>query len=131
MVLRKALWRQGGRFRLHAADVPGRPDIVFPKAMVVVFCDGDFWHGRDWLHRRAQLMKGSNARYWVDKIAANRRRDRVHNRALRELGWCVIRLWEAEIIHEPEQAALRVLALVRARLESVGARSRGCKRTVW
>lgn len=65
MLLRRAIWTLGLRYRVDVATLVGRPDLVFPRERVVVFCDGDFWHGRDLLARIAKLRKGSNAPYWV------------------------------------------------------------------
>src|SRR6201991_1052779 len=93
VLLRKELWRCGLRYRLHAPDLPGKPDIVFRSARLVVFCDGDFWHGRRWKQRRDRLDRGANAPYWTAKIAANMERDRRNNHTLRATGWTVIRLW--------------------------------------
>lgn len=110
VLLRKELWRRGLRYRLHASDLPGKPDIVFRKARVVVFCDGDFWHGRRWKKRQVKLAHGSNAPYWTAKIAANIRRDRKVSRVLRGAGWKVVRLWETDILHDPVKAAETVRA---------------------
>jgi len=66
--LRSALWRRGFRFRLHQRELPGKPDLVFRSSSLCVFCDGDFWHGRDWQKRRLRLESGSNREYWVAKI---------------------------------------------------------------
>jgi DNA mismatch endonuclease Vsr len=60
LLLRRALWAEGLRYRLHAKDLPGKPDIVFRRQRLVIFVDGDFWHGRDWPQRREKLEKGSN-----------------------------------------------------------------------
>lgn len=114
VLLRKELWRRGLRYRLHARDLPGKPDIVFRRARVVVFCDGDFWHGRRWRQRREKLAGGTNAPYWTAKIAANVARDRRHNRALRAAGWTVIRLWETDILRNAERAGAKVEAIVRS-----------------
>ncbi|MBI5617507.1 MAG: very short patch repair endonuclease [Gammaproteobacteria bacterium] len=76
MLLRRALWRAGYRYRLHVSGLPGRPDLVFPRARVAVFCDGDFWHGRDWLVLREKLERRANPGYWIPKIEMNIRRDR-------------------------------------------------------
>jgi DNA mismatch endonuclease (patch repair protein) len=76
---------------------------------VVVFCDGDFWHGRDWLRRRRKLVAGANAAYWVAKIAANIARDRRNTRLLRHQGWTVVRLWETDILARPAGAVEIVL----------------------
>src|SRR5262245_10843959 len=89
LLLRRALWELGARYRLHLDNLPGRPDIVFPSAKVAVFCDGDFWHGRNWQARRRRLAHGSNADYWIPKILANRARDRRVSRQLSDLGWTV------------------------------------------
>jgi len=105
LVLRRALWKRGLRYRVDVATLPGRPDIVFPGARVVVFCDGDFWHGRDLIQRLTKLEKGHNAPYWVRKIWTNFERDRQHDRALVEVGWLVVRLWESVILRDPEAAA--------------------------
>src|SRR5262245_27046521 len=76
LLLRRALWRRGLRYRVDVATLPGRPDIVFVGRRLVVFCDGDFWHGRDLRRRLRRLASGHNPRYWVEKIRGNVRRDR-------------------------------------------------------
>jgi len=96
--LRRELWRRGLRYRLHDRALPGKPDLIFRRARVLIFVDGDFWHGRHWKTRRARLARGSNAAYWIPKIEANIARDRCTTRTLRRLGWCVIRVWETDII---------------------------------
>jgi len=106
--LRSALWRKGLRFRKNVATLPGRPDIVFREKHVVVFCDGDFWHGRKWAQRRQKLLNGANHTYWVKKIRTNIDRDKRHNRQLRKLGWKVIRLWEKDILADVDAAVNRV-----------------------
>lgn len=115
VLLRKELWRRGLRYRLHARDLPGKPDIVFRSARVVVFCDGDFWHGRRWQQRRQKLAGGANAPYWTAKIAANVARDRRDNRALRAAGWRVVRLWETDILRNIDRAAEKVERALRPR----------------
>jgi DNA mismatch endonuclease (patch repair protein) len=77
--------------------LPGRPDIVFLGARVVVFCDGDFWHGRDLSARLARLAAGHNAAYWIAKVQANVARDRRQTEALERAGWVVLRFWESTI----------------------------------
>ena len=73
--LRRALWRAGHRYRKNVATLPGKPDIVFVRARLAVFCDGDFWHGRNWPERKAKLEQGHNPGYWVAKIERNMERD--------------------------------------------------------
>lgn len=110
--LRAALRAKGLRFKVNCAAIPGRPDVVFTAAKLAVFCDGDFWHGRDWKRLRPLLERRSNADYWVAKIAANRRRDVQITRELGQAGWSVIRLWESEIRKDAGKAAELVAAVL-------------------
>ena len=89
VLLRQAIWRCGLRYRKNATDLPGKPDIVFRRAGVVVFCDGDFWHGRDWDHLQEKLNRSANRAYWLPKIARNRQRDAEQTEQLRTQGWHV------------------------------------------
>lgn len=113
MLLRRELSRRGLRYRLHTSDLAGKPDIVFRRAGVVVFCDGDFWHGRRWRRRRERLARGTNAPYWTAKIAANVARDRRNTKALRADGWIVLRLWETDILRDVEDAADAIVEALR------------------
>jgi DNA mismatch endonuclease, patch repair protein len=115
ILLRRALWRRGLRFRKNRADLPGKPDIVFSPARVAVFCDGDFWHGRNWRRLSSQLQRRANSDYWRAKIRANRMRDRRTTALLTKLGWRVIRLWENDIHANPENAAIVVERAVASR----------------
>ena len=106
------------RYRIHAKGIPGKPDLVFSRTRVVVFCDGDFWHGRDWLRLRRRLQRRHNADYWITKIARNRERDRNVTKLLVQDGWFVVRLWESDILREPQAAAARVRDVVLNRAAS-------------
>ncbi len=97
---------------MHQSDLPGNPDLVFSRQRVAVFVDGDFWHGRDWERRQTRLSTGNNSHYWIAKIGYNRERDGRNNALLAELGWRVLRLWETDVLKDPEWAARRVEALV-------------------
>ncbi|MBI4918096.1 MAG: very short patch repair endonuclease [Acidobacteria bacterium] len=114
-LLRAALWSMGLRYRKDVRALPGRPDIVFASARVVVFCDGDFWHGRDWRSRRRKLARGWNAAYWVAKVAANRRRDACNTRRLSNDGWRVLRIWETDILRDVASCAQLVATAVLTR----------------
>jgi len=114
-LLRSLLWKRGLRFRKDYAALPGRPDIVFTKAKVVVFVDGDFWHGRDWAERKAKLANGNNAGYWIAKIGRNMERDREHRRQLEAYGWRVLRFWESVIKRNPEGVAEEILTALEER----------------
>jgi len=115
-ILQTTLWQLGLRYRKHRSDLAGKPDLVFSPARVVVFCDGDFWHGRKWKQSRAKLSRGHNGRYWVDKIAGNRSRDRRVNSVLRRQGWLVIRVWETDIRKDAVRVASRIRKTVLSRL---------------
>jgi DNA mismatch endonuclease (patch repair protein) len=117
-LLRRALWRKGLRFRKNVRTLPGKPDIAFSGARVVVFCDGDFWHGRNWRRLSLQLQKGTNAPYWCQKIRANIARDRRTTRLLQKQNWCVVRLWEGDILADAEKLARYVQGIVRRRRAS-------------
>lgn len=96
--LRKALWQKGYRYRKNYAKLPGKPDIALPKYKIAIFCDSEFFHGKDWeesLH--AQILRGSNAEFWEKKILRNMERDREVNDKLKALDWVVIRFWGKDI----------------------------------
>ncbi len=112
-VLALALKRAGLRYRRHVGDLRGRPDFVFVAERVVVFVDGDFWHGRQWKRRRLpsldrQFARSANRTYWVEKITRNVRRDAAVSRALRRQGWCVVRLWESDLRGNLDRCVARV-----------------------
>ncbi len=111
-VLRRSLWRLGFRFRKNVKCLPGKPDIVFPRERLAVFCDGDFWHGNNWSKRKQKLESGFNATYWVAKIQANRTRDKRHMIELERLGWRGLRVWESEVLAGPDEVAMRIGRLI-------------------
>jgi DNA mismatch endonuclease (patch repair protein) len=92
--------------------LPGKPDIVFPRQRAAIFCDGDFWHGRNLEMRLARLVRGHNAPYWVDKIRTNVARDRLNTARLEEAGWRVLRLWETDILRDPAATVTLVAAVL-------------------
>jgi DNA mismatch endonuclease (patch repair protein) len=102
-VVRSLVHGLGFRFRLHVRGLPGRPDLVFPRLRKVIFVHGCFWH----LHRcrEGQVRPKTNARFWADKRAANRERDRRNIRRLRAAGWQVLVIWECWL-KEPEANVL-------------------------
>lgn len=103
LCVRSELHKRGLRFRKHVKELPGNPDIVFSKAKVAVFIDGDFWHGYRfpaWEHKVSD--------FWKTKINKNRERDRRNHRRLRSLGWKVVRVWQHEIEKGIERALDRI-----------------------
>jgi DNA mismatch endonuclease, patch repair protein len=98
VTLGKALWSLGYRYRKNVRTIFGTPDFVFRKRKVCVFCDSEFWHGKDWetLNRRLQV----NRAFWVQKIERNIARDLKVNEELKRQGWTVLRFWETAIKKE-------------------------------
>jgi len=111
-LLRAALWRTGLRYRKNRRDLPGVPDLVFGGARLVVFVDGDFWHGKHWRRRKARLARGHNSDYWIAKITRNISRDRARNFKLRASGWTVLRFWESDILSDVRKVVQRVRSAV-------------------
>ena len=100
IALRKALWHKNFRFRVNEKTLPGRPDIVFTKKKIAIFCDGDFWHGHNWAIRGLSSLEeeiSGYSEYWKNKIQANVKRDQEVNQMLISMGWQVIRFWESDI----------------------------------
>lgn len=95
--LAKALWHKGYRYRKNYDGLPGKPDIVITKYKIAIFCDGEFFHGKDWEVLKPRLEKSNNSEFWISKIARNRERDDEVNKQLLYLGWTVVRFWGKEI----------------------------------
>jgi DNA mismatch endonuclease (patch repair protein) len=106
--VRSELHKRGLRFRKHVKDLPGKPDVVFRGAKVVVFIDGDFWHGYDF---NSWEYKVSD--FWRSKISKNRERDTRNHQKLCKMGWTVIRLWQHELKLDFEECIERIESAVR------------------
>lgn len=112
LLLRRALWAKGMRYRVNVSKLPGKPDIVFSKVKLAVFCDGDFWHGHNWAIRGMASLDEELERYspfWKEKILKNIQRDDVNTAQLRENGWIVVRIWESDIKANPQKCADHVI----------------------
>ncbi len=96
-ILRKALWANGYRYRKNVVSLPGKPDIVLPRYKIAIFCDGEFFHGKDWIVLKPKLKNSNNSECWIDKISKNRQRDETVNKELTYLGYTVIRFWGNDI----------------------------------
>lgn len=103
IVLRKALWSRGYRFRKNYVKLPGKPDIVLIKYKIAIFCDSEFFHGKDWNDLRVRLEKSNNSSYWINKISRNCERDDCINKELMFLGWTVIRFWGKDILKNTDE----------------------------
>ena len=97
IILRKKLWEKEYRYRKNLNNLPGNPDIVLTKYKIAVFCDGEFFHGKDWEILKPKLEKSKNSDYWIRKISRNIERDDEVNKELLVQGWTVIRFWGKEI----------------------------------
>ncbi len=93
--LRKALWHLGIRYRINYSALPGKPDIAITKYKIAIFCDGEFWHGKDWKIKKQRI--NSNRDYWLPKIEKNILRDSDVDKKLFALGWRVLRFWGTDI----------------------------------
>lgn len=96
--LRKELWKKGYRYRKNYNEIPGKPDIAITKYKIAIFCDSEFFHGKDWEVLKPRLQRGDNAEYWIPEIERNRERDDEVNKKLLFLGWTVIRFWGKDIM---------------------------------
>lgn len=95
--LRKALWDKGYRYRKNYKELPGKPDIVLTKYRLVIFCDSEFFHGKDFDALSQQLKKSKNSEFWINKISKNITRDDEVDKKLKSMGWYVLRFWGKDI----------------------------------
>lgn len=103
VALRKALWAKGYRFRKNYKELPGSPDIALTKYKIAVFCDSEFFHGKDWDVLKVKLEKGKNPEYWISKIQRNMERDMEKDKILRFEGWTVIHFWGKDILKNTDE----------------------------
>ena len=97
-VLRKALWDKGYRYRKNYGKLPGKPDIVLTKYRIAIFCDSEYFHGKDFEKLKAQLSRSKNPDFWISKIQKNIDRDTEVNQILKNMDWVVLRFWGKEIL---------------------------------
>ena len=100
---RKALWQKGYRYRKNYKGLPGKPDIVLTKEKIAIFCDSEFFHGKDWEVLKPRLEKTNNGEYWQKKISRNMEHDDEVNKQLLFLGWTVIRFWGEDILKRTDE----------------------------
>ena len=97
LVLRKILREHGYGYRKNWAELPGKPDIVLTKYKIAIFCDSEFFHGKDWEILKLRLEKGKNPDFWIKKIERNRNRDYENDKKLLFLGYTVLHFWGQDI----------------------------------
>lgn len=103
LALRKALWAKGYRYRKNYKNLPGSPDIALTKYKIAIFCDSEFFHGKDWDSLKLKLEKGKNPGYWIKKIERNIERDWNKDKKLELEGWTVIHFWGKDILKNPDE----------------------------
>lgn len=106
LLLRKALYKRGIRYRIDYGKLPGRPDIAVTSKRIAIFCDSEFWHGRNWEEKKEKIK--TNREYWIPKIERNIARDKQNNKKLLETGWVVLRFWESEILRSIESVCEKI-----------------------
>jgi DNA (cytosine-5)-methyltransferase 1 len=117
VLLRKALWAKGLRYRISPEELPGKPDVVLPAHGLAVFIDGDLWHGNQWVRRgltslEEQFRETKSREYWLKKIRRNMERDCRVTSSLMSKGWTVIRFWESRINEDVEGCVREILDAV-------------------
>ena len=106
LLLRKGLYASGIRYRKNYNQIEGKPDIAIIGKKIAVFCDSEFWHGKDWKNRKKEIK--SNKDFWYKKIERNIERDKEVNKELKRLGWTVLRFWGEEIIKDVQKCVYEV-----------------------
>lgn len=114
IILRQALWNAGIRYRKNVKSIYGSPDICIKKYKIAIFCDGDFWHGKNYTEAEFTAHK----KYWDNKIKRNKERDLEVTITLRDQGWIVLRFWEDEIKDKLDECIEKVMCVYHQRKNS-------------
>lgn len=121
IILRKALWEKGYRYRKNYHLLPGKPDIVITKYKICVFVDSEFFHGKDfesgykstkYSSLKDQLKHSNNSEFWIKKIAGNMERDKKNDIELQNMGWTIIRFWTKEVLGNVDDCVKAIEDLV-------------------
>lgn len=110
LIVRKFLFANGYRYRLHDKRLPGKPDLVFPKLKIVIFINGCFWHGHE--DCRYFVVPKTRTDFWVNKIDANKLNDLKAQKLLIKSGWRIINIWECELKKTLIESTLENLLLI-------------------
>jgi DNA mismatch endonuclease, patch repair protein len=111
VLFRKKLWESGLRYRKHNKKLPGNPDIVMKKYKLVIFIDGEFWHGYNWSDKKPKIK--TNRDFWIPKIERNIERDFENNSKITALGFRVFRFWEHEIKRDSQKCLDIILGYLK------------------
>ena len=110
LLLAHMLWNAGIRYRKNDGTLPGTPDFTIRGLKIAIFCDGEFWHGRDWDENKERIK--TNRQFWYAKIERNQRRDAEVTQQLADMGWKVFRFWETDIRREPDRCLNEIVSYV-------------------
>jgi DNA mismatch endonuclease Vsr len=106
-----ALSEKGLQFETHLKSIEGKPDIYFPDLNLAVFCDSEFWHGKNWEERKHDHK--SNEDFWLKKISGNIERDKVVNKILKKQGISVLRFWGKDILKETNKCTSKIFRKIK------------------
>jgi DNA mismatch endonuclease (patch repair protein) len=111
IIVRKYLWKNGFRYRLHRKDLPGKPDIVLPKYQTVIFINGCFWH----MHGcKKFVIPATNTEFWTEKLTENKLRDKRNYNKLHKMGWHIITIWECRLNTKEKHLLQKLCRQLRA-----------------
>lgn len=113
LMFAKELWSRGFRYRKNNKSIFGKPDFSFKSFKVAIFCDSEFWHGKNWQEEKKRI--NTNPLYWTKKIQRNINRDKEVNAYLENEGWVVLRFWESEIITDVKSCVGKVEKIIAKR----------------
>ena len=113
LILRKELWSRGYRYRKNYKKLIGKPDIALTKYKIAIFCDSEFWHGKNY-HESTDRI-GTNSEYWKKKIKRNMERDKEVDTELATQGWTVLRFWEKDIRKNTNMCVQEILTAIEER----------------
>ena len=112
ILFRKALWAKGLRYRKNVKKLPGNPDIVLNKYKLIIFIDGEFWHGFNWEDKKKRIK--SNRDFWIPKIERNMQRDEENKLKLENMGFTIFRFWEQEVKKDLDRCLDQVLDFIQS-----------------
>lgn len=109
-LLAKSMWAKKIRYRKNVKTIFGKPDFVITKYKIVIFCDSEFFHGKDWEIQKERIK--TNREFWIKKIEGNIERDNLVNETLKREGWTVVRFWGEQIKKDIDRCVNKVSLLI-------------------
>ena len=113
LLLRKKLWERGYRYRKNFKELPGKPDIALTKYKIAVFCDSEFFHGKDFDGLKKHFEGNPRGDFWIEKIGKNIERDFKVDKELSFMGWRALHFWRKDILKDPEGCIDEIEAVIR------------------